>query len=79
MKLLTFLQYLLDCNDGRVLLLNGTVPSMPQTEGRVEVCNNNTYHSICDDFWNENDASVVCQQLNISGNGKNDQLVQYAE
>lgn len=58
-----------DCIDGEVLLMNGSVPTMGQTEGRVEICYDNVYHTICDDLWDLNDAQVVCRQLNVSGDG----------
>ena len=34
-------------------------------EGRVELCLNGTWGSICDDFWSENDGGVVCHQLGL--------------
>ena len=38
----------------------------------MEICYNNVYGSICDDFWDILDASVVCRQLgfNISEGDK---------
>ncbi len=40
--------------------MNGSEPSEDQRKGRVEICYNNTYGSVCDDFFNENAAAIVC-------------------
>ena len=53
------------CQDWDVRLLNGPT----SREGRVEVCFNNTYGSVCHDLWNEPDARVVCRQLGFSDGG----------
>ena len=50
--------YSTDCEDGRIRLMNGTQPSLD--EGRVEICYNNTYGTVCDDFFDKVAASVVC-------------------
>ena len=52
------------CEDGIVRLKDGT-----QTQGRVEVCVNETWGTVCGDFWNNSDASVVCRQLGYSSYG----------
>ena len=56
---------LLACGDGDIRFVNGSIAA----EGRVEICINNTYGTICDDFWDSQDASVVCQQLGYSTEG----------
>ena len=50
--------YCVDCTNGQVRLMNGSQPSL--TEGRVEICYNNTYGTVCDDFFDETAASIVC-------------------
>ncbi len=51
-----------DCTNGQVRLMNGSEPSEGQREGRVEICYQNTYGSVCDDFFNESAAAVVCNR-----------------
>lgn len=45
-----------------------------QYEGRVEICINNVWGTICDNMWDAMDASVACKQLGYSENGKDCRL-----
>ena len=49
------------CDDGDVRLIDGS----DYKEGRVEICLNNTWGSICEGGFNETAATVVCNQLGL--------------
>ena len=53
------------CINGDVRLADGT----GNFSGRVEICFNNVWGTVCDDDWDRNDAEVVCQQLEFNPNG----------
>ena len=42
-----------------------------QLTGRVEICLNNQWGTICDAQWNAGDVRVLCRQLGFSPNGNN--------
>ena len=50
------------CNDRSIRLVGGT----DAFEGRIEVCYNETWGSICDNSWSRADANVACRQLGFS-------------
>lgn len=54
------------CEDGDVRLLNGK----SMYEGRVEVCRNNKFSTICSDGWGTEEAMVVCNQLEFTEGGR---------
>ena len=55
------------CENGDVRLRGGSSPAW----GRVEICFNETWGTVCDDGWGNEEAVVVCRQLNFATEGIN--------
>lgn len=61
------LDLIISCGeDGDIRLFGGT----SELNGRVEICYQNIWGTICDDQWDDNDAMVVCRQLGHANLGK---------
>ena len=57
-----FISFPLDCTTGVVRLLD----SSNTNRGIVEICVNNTWGTVCDNGFDNNDARVICYQLGYS-------------
>ena len=53
------------CDNGDIRLVGGS----NRYEGRVEVCWNETWGTVCDGFWSANDGNVACRQLGFLDTG----------
>ena len=63
---MSIILYAIRCSDGAIRLAGSGSSS---SQGRVEVCNNNQWGTVCDDTWNSLDARVACFHLGYSNEG----------
>ena len=54
------------CTNGQLRLAGGNIAN----EGRVEICMDTLWGTVCDNSWGSADATVVCRQLGYSGQGQ---------
>ena len=60
-----------NCTEGDVRLVDGN----NRYEGRVEICHNNIWGTVCQDFFARPNSAVVCRQLGLGYAGLSKKLV----
>ena len=58
--------YLKGCTHGSIRLRGGST----SMNGRVEVCLNGDWGTVCDDGWSTIDANIACRQLGFSNSSR---------
>ena len=66
MLLLNNLALANECTDGSIRLRGGST----ELEGRVEICVEGRWGTVCDSGWDSRDADVVCRQLGYPSFGE---------
>ena len=59
---------IIECNDSDVRLFQSEGDM--KNEGQVQVCSSSRWGMVCSDFWDTNDAKVICRQLGYDVEGK---------
>ena len=54
-----------NCTNGKVRLADG----LTSNQGRVEICINNVWGTVCDRGWDTLDGNIVCKQLGYQAYG----------
>ena len=54
------------CTDGDVRLVGG----LSSADGRVELCHDNHFGTVCEENWTNEEAGIVCSQLGFSKEGE---------
>ena len=49
------------CNDSDIRLVNGSTNGT----GRVEICSDGVWGTVCSQGWDDSDATVACRQLEM--------------
>ena len=58
--------YIIGCRShGQIRIVDGNGPNL----GRLEICINGDWGTVCDDMWSHTNAQVVCRQLGYSTDG----------